>query len=374
MKIRFLKLIDVFTGKLACLILGYLDYLFNWTQKDTLMPPDPKKILVIRPGGMGDFLYLLPSLKKIKERFPQAKIDVLAEKRNRPVSQLTNVIDKTLTYDLKPFSTLARLWNTGYDLVIDSEQFHNFSGFFAYLTRAKVRIGFKTNPFRNHLLTHLIDYSLDGQEIAQFSKLLAPLGIREPSAIEKSVSREKILAATPPPGFSELREKNEKVILLAPRGNERYRRWNPEKYRTVIEHIFKKTNQAVVMVGAESERALIASILNGISAPPHRMISLIGKTSILQLAQIILESDLFIGCDSGLAVLGIMLGAQTITLFGSADENKWGLKDKRHIVIRSHIPCSPCQMLGSYKFCRNIDCMAKISAEDVLAAVQSLGF
>ena len=44
---------------------------------------DPlNKILVIRPGGIGDAIFLLPFLRAIKKNDPTLKIDVLCEKRN----------------------------------------------------------------------------------------------------------------------------------------------------------------------------------------------------------------------------------------------------------------------------------------------------
>lgn len=372
MKIKLLKLIDTIIGKALCLVLGYLDYLFNWTSKDVYIST-PRKILFIRPGGMGDFLYLLPALALVKRHFPQTIIHVLAEKRNIAVKDLSSAIDKIISYDTNPFRTAASLRQEKYDIVMDSEQFHNFSAVFAFLTRAKVRIGFKTNPFRNHLYTHLIDYSFKGHEAGEFRRLLKPLGIEnEEISFNDSIFRKKIKDTSLPDEFLVLKRKYNSVIIVAPRSGDKYRYWAPQKYSKVIKHLLKNPKQAIVLVGSKNEKNIILQIMQEIPASGDQLISLAEKTSLLELSHLIMESDLFIGCDSGVAVLATILGIKSVTFFGSTDEKKWAVENSDQLVISKKLPCSPCYTLGSHKLCRNIDCMERISPEEVIQAANKL--
>ncbi|OGL40474.1 MAG: hypothetical protein A3C43_00790 [Candidatus Schekmanbacteria bacterium RIFCSPHIGHO2_02_FULL_38_11] len=371
MKIKILKLIDIFIGKFLCLFLGYIDYLFNLTSKH-ITTPQPHKILFIRPGGMGDFLYLFPALSLVKKHFPKAAIHVLAEKRNQGVKNLTKSIDRIICYDKNPFETIVTLWRENYDVVIDTEQFHNFSGVFAYLTRAKVRIGFKTNPFRNHLYTNLINYSLNGQEASEFLHLLEPIEIKnEKILFEEYISLEKIKSTPLPKDFSQLKKRYGSIVIISPRGQARYRYWSPEKYGELIQHLIKNPEQAVILIGGNLEKNIASEIMQSIANPNHQLLSLVGNTSLLELCHMILESNLFMGCDSGVAILSVLLGIKSVILFGSADENKWGIKKENFRVVRKNLPCSPCQMLGNHKFCKSIDCMEKISAQDVIKTIDN---
>ncbi|MBU0672274.1 MAG: glycosyltransferase family 9 protein [Candidatus Margulisbacteria bacterium] len=375
MKIKFLKFIDTFAGKILCLFLGYLDYLFNWTTKEARVPEQPQRILIIRPGGMGDFLYLLPTLKLLKARYPQVQIHILAEKRNRAVKDLTNIIDKMLCYDSNPFATLISLRQEKYDVVIDSEQFHNFSALFSYLTSAKVRIGFKTNPFRNHLYTHLIDYTLRGFEAVEFARLLEPLEIKTKEApLIMGILHDKILSTPLPTELTDLKARHSSIILIAPQGTDKYRFWAPEKYQQVIKALVRNPQQAVAIIGSKSERKFTEKIIRGLPDRKDQIISLVGKTSFLELGRIITESALFVGCDSGSAILTSMLGAKSLVLFGSTDEKKWGLENSEHVIVKKEMACAPCYMLGSHKYCKRIDCMEKISPADVISAINQLGF
>jgi ADP-heptose:LPS heptosyltransferase len=375
MKVRILKTIDQTVGKALCLFVGLLDYLFEWTSKDSGIPRRPSKILFIRPGGMGDFLYLLPAIAMVKRRFPDAVLHIMCEKRNGQAAYLSDLVDCIFCYDDDTLRTAVALLKGGYDIVIDSEQYHNLSALFGYITGAKIRIGFKSNPSRNHLYTHLVNYSLDGQEAGEFMRLLEPLGIsdREISfpdiistgAIEETPLRDDIAA---------LREKFKIVTIVAPRGGAKYRRWSPGRYGEVIRYLTRNPDMAVVIVGGKTESAIAERIMFRHRDSKGQVLSLVERTSFLELSGILTKVDLFFGCDSGAAILAVLLGVPSVTLFGSADEKKWGFAGENRIIVRKNLPCSPCQVLGKFKACRNIDCMEKITSREVISAIQSLGF
>ena len=44
-----------------------------------------QKVLFLRPGGFGDAVLLIPVLQAFKEKYPDATIDILAEKRNSAI-------------------------------------------------------------------------------------------------------------------------------------------------------------------------------------------------------------------------------------------------------------------------------------------------
>ena len=59
----------------------------------------PGSFLVIRPGGIGDAVLLVPALLALREGFPHAVITVLAERRNSAAFSLCGAVDKVLLYD-----------------------------------------------------------------------------------------------------------------------------------------------------------------------------------------------------------------------------------------------------------------------------------
>ncbi len=363
-KIRLIKLIDMIFGYLLCLILGYIDFIFNLSLKNTKIQ-NPKKVLFIRPGGMGDFLYLLPAINELKTMFPDIEIHVLAERRNKRVAELTKSIATIYCYDDSLIKTLKRLFRERYDVVIDTEQIHHSSALMAYITRAKVRIGFKIKPVRNHLYTHLIDYSLSGHESMEFMKLLSPFGIKDRDIFNDNYLKmdggEKGALSNE---IHHIINNLKPYVVIAPRGQERYRYWAPYKYKAIINYLLKTQNDNIVIVGGRAEKDIVKEIMKGMEN--IRVISMVGKTSFFELYMILSKAKLFIGCDSGVSILASMLGVKSIVLFGSADENKWAWRGKNCIAIRKRLSCSPCQVLGKYKLCKEILCMKFLSPKEVI--------
>jgi ADP-heptose:LPS heptosyltransferase len=164
-----LKFADAAVGASLCRILGRVTFWTSRAEPPHVPPAEIRRILVIRPGGMGDMLLLLPVIRALRGRFPQAEVELVCEQRNFPVLRVAGMDNRSLRYDARPLAVLWRLAVRRYDVVIDTEQFHHFSAVLAWLSRARMRVGFKINPRRNPLYTHLVNYAPDGPEGSQFA-------------------------------------------------------------------------------------------------------------------------------------------------------------------------------------------------------------
>src|SRR3982750_4008619 len=60
---------------------------------------DPRNILVIDFGQLGDVVLSLPALRAIREKFPQARITVAVGKPGAPVVDLSGYADATIVVD-----------------------------------------------------------------------------------------------------------------------------------------------------------------------------------------------------------------------------------------------------------------------------------
>jgi ADP-heptose:LPS heptosyltransferase len=74
---------------------------------------DPRNILVIDFGQLGDVVLSLPALRAIRKRFPRARISVAVGKPGAEIVRLSGFADKTLVVDrvalrdgFKPLSVL----------------------------------------------------------------------------------------------------------------------------------------------------------------------------------------------------------------------------------------------------------------------------
>jgi ADP-heptose:LPS heptosyltransferase len=198
---------------------------------------DPRNILVIDFGQLGDVVMSLPALRAIRERFPHAQITVAVGKPGKELLNHSGYANEILEVDrvaLRDGPTLISIGRIAklvsevrkkkFDFVIDLHSYYetNILGFLSgaphrlYSRRSNRSLdflaNFKPQPPREVETTHLTDRYLD---------LLKPLGIEnvsrapalrtspvEDSAVEGLLKKEKAQAR-------ELRNDKVRVIVFA---------------------------------------------------------------------------------------------------------------------------------------------------------------
>jgi lipopolysaccharide heptosyltransferase II len=353
-KIKLLKLLDRVIGV-------PLLRLFKESKRDEGITPETiKKILLIRPGGMGDLVLLLPMIQILGEKLQNAEIDVLCEKRNAAICKFSKKIKKVYLYD--NIFDLVKCLRNKYDLTIDTEQWHRFSAIVALLTKAPVRIGFNTND-RRKLFTRPVPYKCEDYEIKSFLHLIAPV------TGEVQFNREEpfidITQAWPAHLLPGVNPEKDKIACIFPGSSVKEKKWQIEKFAKVASALINKGYKPV-LIGSSKD----SKIAKKINHYEKSCLDLTGKTSIKDVAGILKKSELLLSADSGLMHLAYAIGTPTISLFGASNIKKWAPKGKNHITISKRLTCSPCSQFGYVPKCRKkLHCMSLITAEEVISAV-----
>ena len=350
-----LKALDAALGPVLCAALSRAQ---RAPEPRTLRDFPGGRVLVVRPGGIGDAVLLLPMLRALRAAAPGSAVDVLCEGRNAPVFELSGLADRVLRYDAAPFATLRALRRGRYAAVLDTEQFHHFSGVLAARTRAPLRVGFNVAPARLGLYTHTVPYDLQGAEDAQFGRILAAaLGVPavDLPPCEVSIPSERL---PPPPDGLPAR-----FVALHPGGSVPCKRWGEGRYAALVAALRERAGLASVLVGAAEDRPAAARIARETGA-----LDLCGRLDLGGTAAVCARAGLLVGPDSGIAHLAVAAGARAVVLFGPSDPLKWGPTAGRGAALREPLPCSPCSMFGYTKPCRSHACMDALSVERVLDA------
>lgn len=354
MNIGLMKSVDRIVGSLLVRIMSAAT-----TGKDITS----HSIIIIRPGGIGDAILLIPAVNALKKICPDIQITILAEKRNASAFKLCPYADEVLCYD--NLKELLKALRGGYDVAIDSEQWHRLSAVIARLTGAPVSVGYATNE-RKKLFSHPVSYAHDDYETDSFLNLLRPLGITvtdqimAPFLVVPETSRTKAVTL-----LENLASKP--FVTIFPGASIPERRWGTDKFEAVAQKLSAK-DIAIVVVGGKGEETDGNRIIDG-----RRGLNLAGKTSLIETAAIIEKSSVLLSGDSGVLHLGVGLGRPTVSLFGPGIANKWAPRGDSHIVINKKLPCSPCTKFGYTPKCPiNATCMANITVAEVVAAVEKL--
>lgn len=365
MRLRVMKMLDSVVGPVVCRLL---------TRPRRGLPPaggsaaddglPPGRILVIRPGGVGDMLLLLPALQRLPQACPGRPVDILCERRNSAPPALAGLEAEIMPYDRRPLLILSRLLRRRYAVTIDSEQFHHFSAVMAFLSRAPLRVGFNVAPRRNGLYTHLAGYDLGGPEDVQFNRLLDALDCTR-NITPRPFSGCLAEAALPPlPPF--LAALFAKPVLAVHGGFDNpAKQIPPALLDQVCRRAASELGLAPVFVGGRAEAGMAAS-LAGDGAWP---VNTCGRLTLGETAALCRRAAVFLGPDSGISHLAVALGVPAVTVFGPTDPRKWAVAPGRQIVLQRPVPCSPCAIFGYTKPCAERDCLNRITPDDVLAAI-----
>ncbi|MGB9081174.1 MAG: glycosyltransferase family 9 protein [Desulfuromonadaceae bacterium] len=322
-----------------------------------------RQLLLIRPGGIGDAVLLIPVIHSLRSAFPSCTIDILAESRNADVFVLTTGVRSVYKYDNR-LELITVLLNT-YDVVIDTEQWHRLSAVVARLVRAPVKIGFDTNE-RRRMFTHDISYDLRAYELDNFASLLKPLGVNFQHDVET------VTLKSPPQSVikaSQLLRPNisEPFIVIFPGASIPEKRWGADRFRSVVEMLSAFGVKIVVVGGKEDRQQGEVITAGGLG------LNLAGVTSLSETAAVIQKGALLLSGDSGVLHIAVGLGVPTVSLFGPGSVKKWAPQGERHIVINKGLPCSPCTAFGNTPPCsHDTRCMREITVDEVVNAVTML--
>jgi lipopolysaccharide heptosyltransferase II len=377
LKIEGLKILDGILGRPA----SFLARVFvqprseegtkTQTSSFTTQSQKQLKILVIRPGGIGDAALLYPLFRALKGYFNNSEIDVLAEKRNSGILVDCPYINEVFLYDSGTLQVLYKTFKKRYDIVIDSEQWHRLSAVVAYLTRAPIRIGFATNN-RSKLLTHAVSYSHDQYEAYSFLNLFSAItgDNYEFDNMSAFIPIDQKLASKFNPQINDLRKRCRAIAGIFSGATIQERRWEIGKFVELTEGLINEGFGIVIIGGNED-----VNDSNKLEKIGNRDVTInyAGKTSLIETAAIISQLDLFVSSDTGLMHIAYGVGTPTVSLFGAGIQKKWAPIGNNNIALNKHLACSPCTRFGYTPKCPyDVRCLSDISVEEVKGAVLGL--
>ncbi len=354
-KIKLLKTADKLLGSLII----FFAKLFINPENET--PENIFSILIIRPGGIGDAVLLIPAIKILKKHYPGSHIDILAEKRNSGIFKNNSLITNLYLYDDFKTNGLFKILKNSYQVVIDTEQWHKLTSIVTYLTKAPVRIGFSTNG-RTDLYSHSVEYKQSDYESVSFLNLVSVLTGKKHRFntngdflnINNKFENEE---------FSNYKNRFKSIVGLFTGAKVKERRWGVKKFTALAENLMANSLGVVILGGKDdlNETAKIERILD-----KKDYLNLAGKTSLLETVEIISNLDLLISSDSGLMHIAYGAGTSTLSLFGAGIQEKWAPKGNNNHVINRNLACSPCTEFGYTPDCPiKVKCLAEISVEEV---------
>ena len=129
--------------------------------------------------------------------------------------------------------------------------------------------------------------------------------------------------------------KNHKLIMIAPTANWIGKTWPSERFLELVYILHKQPyfrKSLFLFVGPANEKYLVRNILE---KKKNYILDLFGKSTLIEIFNIMKHCNLFIGNDSGLMHMAALANIKTFGLFGPSDKFKYKPWGKGNIVISS---------------------------------------
>lgn len=261
------------------------------------------RILVIRPGALGDALLTFPVLDALRARYIGAEIVFVSNKAVLPLALATGVADTVFDYGDALMSalfgkiqvgTVLHTLLQGTDLAIcwlnDAEGIvkANLSGI------ERVMIA----PGRPRERMHIVDYqgSCAGLKITQIP-----------------CYRDRLMTS----------KKMRPCIVVHPGSGGVRKCWPVERFAEVI-HALWERYVSVLVLGGPADHERIGRLLQQLSRPPSgEQLSVLVDAPLLDIARRLCACAGYVGNDSGITHLAALVGAPTLALFGPSDPCVW---------------------------------------------------
>lgn len=346
-----------------------------------------KKVLVIRPDAIGDFIIFSKYLWSYKELYPEYKMDILINEINYELAKDAQFITGIIKFNrtemnrnwLYKFNILNQIRNKRYEIVIYpiysreelGEEISIFSG-------AKERITFdgdycNISPQIRKMTDRLYTKVLPCEKVLKHEDLrnrefLRTLGctwqvfntfINIPKEFSKMLSKQNQEFLKYP------------YFVLLPGCGSFIRFWGVEKYAQLINQINLDYN--IILCGSKEELELIDEIIDKISPQKKKKIlNLAGKTSLHDLIYLISKAKFYLGSETSAVHIAELCNVPSLCIVGGGHFNRfYPYEDsKNNYAITHKLNCFYCDWQCIHD---SIKCIKEVSVNDVMNVIKKVG-
>lgn len=340
------------------------------------MALSPRNILIVKLSAIGDVIHALPVAGALKQHFPQARLTWVVEKPAYDLLTNNPHIDEIILFDKPKYKSLTGLAKHAPEFVNQLRQ-HSFdtafdlqglfkSAIIGYLSGASQRLVYCNTRELSHLLAKRVcGPHTGGHIVEQYLDVVRALGCHvgeaewsiNPTA-EQQVSAQSIAQQA---GFSI----HEPYVLLAPGANWPNKRW-PVQYFAQVADWLNQRNVKPVLIGGPGDEPLAKAIVAQAKLCPY---SIVGQTSLKQLAYITSKAQAFIGGDTGPMHLAAALKTPVVALMGPTDAIRNGPYGQLENALPTERACHGCWKRSCPK---EWDCLAGVNVQAVQAKLEIL--
>ncbi len=331
-----------------------------------------RKILIIKLGAAGDLILAVPSLRMIRQRFPDAHISLMVDKKLAALVSGTPYLDEIFPVDRKKLPGLSYLLKLAkqvraenYDVSVDLQN-SKWTHLLAYLGGIGERFGFSRGKFG--FLVNRPDRTFEVREapVRHQFRVLSKLGVKDYD--------EKLELWTDPRSDERVRAwlgegaPDSKWVGLVLGSSPQWptKRWPLSYFCELAQRLVQHLNCRVVLIGSDLDREFLEQ--NSLKQA-EGVLDLVGKTTLADLVSLVRHMDVLVTGDTAPLHVAGAFQKKIVALFGPTDPVRHMPPGQGAVVLTRYLSCQPCYE-GICRHEEKLACLRHISVEEVLAAVE----
>ena len=327
------------------------------------------RILIIHTAFIGDIVLSTPLIKKIKDTYPDSDITYVTTPSGEAILKNNPHLNNIIVYDKRgEHKGISGVWQLGkrlryenFNMVITPHRYLR-SSILSWLSRSPIRKGYDI-AFGSCLFTEKIKYDRTKHEVEKLLSFVAPENKKRYEIELYPGEKEEMKGDNL---WKENLLEDKKVVVLAPGSKWFTKQWPVEYFNRLAENLKKLSNVRLIVVGGKDEINL--------PIEKENIIDMRGKTSLLELADILSRADVVVTNDSSpIHIASAFKKPRIFALFGPTIEKfgffPWSLNSKVFQV--DGLKCRPCGIHGG-KSCpeKHFKCMRDILPEEVFNEIK----
>lgn len=281
----------------------------------------PQSVCILRLSAVGDICHALPVVRTLQQHWPETKITwVIGKLEHSLIGDIPGI--EFIIFDknqgLQAYQQLYRQLRGRCFDVLFHMQMSLRASFVSLFIPAQIRLGFDRQRAKD------LQWLFTNKKIAYQPKqhvMDSFFGFTEALGIDEHILKWDIpiSAATKSSATNLVPEKP--YLVISPCSSMAYRNWNVEGYAQVADTIAEKYQLPVVLTGgpSELEKDYGEKIEN---LCHHKLVNLIGKTSLKELLVIIEHAITVISPDSGPAHMATAVNTPVIGLYACTNPDR----------------------------------------------------
>ena len=349
-----------------------LDLMFHRTLEVYKEALNRKRILVIKLSALGDVILSIPSLRALRQKFPDAWISVLVGRKSRKLVRNCPYVNDTIAYEEESgkgslanlFRTARLLLKEDFDIVVDLQN-NKTSHLLAFFCGARIRAG-----HNNRKWSFLLNLKTRNEAASSMAPLEHQFQVLKLLGLEVFDKRLELWTEKEEEervkSFLESQWVSPSQVLVGinPGSSLRWptKQWPVENFAKLCDELARR-NIRVVLTGSAEDASLAERL---IALTRNKPINAVGRTSITDLISLVRRCQVFISSDSAPMHIAASADIPLIALFGPTDPKRHLVAPTRVQVFWKEIHCSPCYL----RSCPiGLICMKKIGVQEVLDSV-----